>query len=67
MTAKGSLEYGGLTIPGATKQATAIGDTEADRARRAVALASLGVDDRAKLLDMLGLVPDGKTLTVVIP
>lgn len=35
-------------------------------ARLTVAAASAGVDDRARLLDMLGLVPDGKTLTVVV-
>lgn len=36
-------------------------------ARRAVAMASLDVHDRARLLEMLGLVPDGMELKVAVP
>lgn len=37
------------------------------KARRTVAAASVGVCDRARLLEMLGLVPAGMELTVVVP
>ena len=46
------------------------GENSADvlaKARRTVAAASLGVYDRARLLEMLGLVPDGMELTVGVP
>lgn len=36
-------------------------------ARRTVAVASVGVEDRALLLEMLGLVPAGQVLTVAVP
>lgn len=36
-------------------------------ARRTVALAAHGPHDRARLLDMLGLVPAGAVLTVNVP
>jgi hypothetical protein len=66
VTAKGSLEYGGLTVPGATTVATAHGSDNAERARRYVASAAKDPEDCARLLDMLGLVPDGKRLTVTV-
>ena len=40
---------------------------EKERARLAVARAALGPYDCARLLEMLGLVPEGKVLTVVVP
>lgn len=42
-------------------------EREQQQARRAVALASVGVYDRARLLEMLGLVPAGTRLTVGVP
>lgn len=40
---------------------------ERQKARRTVAAASTGVSDRALLLEMLGLVPDGLELVVAVP
>lgn len=67
MTAKGSTEYGGLTVPRATKAATVVTVQQQEQARRFVASQSSGPVDCARLLEMLGLVPDGMELTVVIP
>lgn len=60
-------EIGGLTIPGATKAATAHGPGNAGRARRYVATVAVDAEDCMLLLDMLGLVPDGMQLTVEVP
>lgn len=54
----------GLTIPGATKAATAHGTDNAERARRFVASVALDAGDCALLLEALGLVPEGMVLAV---
>lgn len=59
-------ELGGLSIPGATKRATAHGRDDAERARRFVASAALDAGDCALLLEALGLVPAGQVLTVEV-
>lgn len=64
---EGALDVGGLSIPGATKRATAHEASAAHRARRFVASVATGPVDCARLLDMLGLVPDGTELTVRVP
>lgn len=62
MTPKGSMQIGGLGIPGATKEATASAPDDAERARRFVAKNALDAEDRALLLDALGLVPAGRRI-----
>lgn len=64
MTGKGP---GSLTIHGATKESTAHGLDNAERARRHVAGRALDATDCAQLLEMLGLVPAGDVLTVAVP
>jgi len=56
-----------LNLAGATKTATRLDVSEAARARRFVATAALNATDRALLLDILGLVPDGMKLTMEVP
>jgi hypothetical protein len=56
-----------LTIHGATKESTAHGLDNADRARRHVASVALDAMDCAQLLEMLGLAPAGEVLTVAVP
>lgn len=67
MNALGTYDTNGLVIRGATKQATAHEPSAAVKARRFVAEKALDAVDRATLLDMLGLVPDGMQLTVEVP
>lgn len=62
MTPKGSLQIGGLDIPGATKESTATDPDDAERARRVVAEHAIDAHDRALLLAALGLVPAGRRL-----
>lgn len=57
----------GLTIPGATKAATAHGTDNAERARRFVASVAESPEDCARLLEMLGLVPGDAVLSVRVP
>jgi hypothetical protein len=59
-------DMGGLTIHGATKEATAHGSANAERARRYVASVAADGEDCARLLEMLGLVPAGMRLTVTV-
>jgi len=67
VTPKGSMQIGGLGIPGATKNATATVSDKAERARRFVAMKAVDAVDLALLLEVLGLVPDGMVLTVDVP
>lgn len=66
-TAGRQYDTNGLVIRGATKHATKHKRSTAERARRCVAEKALDAADRALLLDMLGLVPDGMQLTVEVP